>query len=267
MYQFHRSRYNAAMNIISLQSGSNGNCIYVESRSVRLLFDAGISGRQAETRLGSHGRSIRDVDALIISHNHSDHCRCMGIYQRKFGLPLHVTEPTLAAARRWHKLGRLEGINHFDAGSRLQFGDVTVETHPTPHDGVDGVAFVVDDGQCRFGILTDLGHVFDGLREMVDSLDAVLLESNYDPARLVNGPYPESLKARIRGRQGHLSNVESAALLNDTINGRLQWVCLGHLSEQNNDPELALHTHRRILGRRLPLYLASRYTVSGVLEV
>ena len=230
------------------------------------MFDAGISGRQAETRLASHDRDIRNVDALLISHNHSDHCRCLGIYQRKFGLPVHITERTLAAAGQWNKLGQLGDINYFDAGSRLQFGDVTVETLPTPHDGVDGVAFVVDDGTCRFGILTDLGHVFEGLQAAVASLDAVLIESNYDSGLLESGPYPEFLKARIRGLGGHLSNVESARLLNDAADGRLQWACLGHLSEQNNDPELALNAHRRTYGQRFPLHVASRYTASDVLE-
>lgn len=255
------------MKIISLQSGSNGNCIYVEAGGVRLLFDAGISGRQAETRLASHDRDIHDVDALLISHNHSDHCRCLGVYQRKFGMPVHITERTLIAAQQWNKLGRLDEVNHFTAGSQLQLGDVTVETISTPHDGVDGVAFVVDDGTHRFGILTDLGYVFTGLREAVGTLDAVLIESNYDPDLLTSGPYPEFLKARIRGLGGHLSNIESARLLSDAADGRLQWACLGHLSEQNNDPELVLNAHRRTLGSRLPLHVASRYTASEVLEI
>jgi len=255
----------AVMQVISLQSGSNGNCVYVEAGAVRLLFDAGISGKQAQQRLAQHGRDIRDVDAVLISHDHADHVRCMGIYQRKFGLPLHVTAETLRAATRY-PLGKLGAVQHFRSGASIRFGDVRVETIPTPHDGADGVAFVVDDGRHRLGILTDLGHVFETLPGVIDSLDAIFLESNYDPDMLAAGPYPPFLKDRIAGPAGHLSNLEAAELLSRT-NGRLQWACLAHLSEQNNIPELALHTHRRVLGERFPLHVASRYHVGDVLQL
>ena len=255
------------MRIISLQSGSNGNCIYVEANGVRLLFDAGISGVQAERRLFGHARDIRQVDALLISHDHSDHSRSTGIFQRKFGLPIYVTRRTLAAAGSATRLGCLSDVRDFSAGSILDFGSVQVETIPTPHDGVDGVAFVVDDGRCRLGILTDLGHVFDGLQDVLESLDAVLLESNYDPAMLATGPYPEFLKKRIAGHGGHLSNPEAAELLGAVAQGRLRWACLGHLSEQNNTPGRALATHRHVLGPHFPLVVASRYQAGEVLEV
>jgi phosphoribosyl 1,2-cyclic phosphodiesterase len=255
------------MKLISLQSGSNGNCIYVQARGVRLMFDAGISGSQAQQRLDGHGQNIAQVDALLISHNHSDHARSMGIFQRKFGLPIHVTRPTLAAARASMQLGDLPEVHHFTAGSTLDFGTVQVETIPTPHDGVDGVAFVVDDGRSRLGILTDLGHVFSRLQQLIGTLDAVLLESNYDPAMLASGPYPAFLKQRIAGSGGHLSNGEAANLLSSVATGRLRWACLGHLSEQNNTPELALRTHRRVLGTGFPLLVASRYNAGHVLEL
>jgi phosphoribosyl 1,2-cyclic phosphodiesterase len=255
------------MKLISLQSGSNGNCIYVQARGVRLLFDAGISGSQALRRLDEHGQDIARVDALLISHNHRDHSRSMGIFQRKFGLPIHVTRPTLAAAQASASLGHLSEVHHFTAGSTLDFGAVQVETIPTPHDGVDGVAFVVDDGRSRLGILTDLGHVFSHLQQVIDTLDAVLLESNYDPEMLAGGPYPTFLKQRIAGRGGHLSNLEAASLLNSVAKGQLRWACLGHLSEQNNTPELALRTHRRVLGTSFPLLVASRYHAGDVLDV
>jgi phosphoribosyl 1,2-cyclic phosphodiesterase len=144
---------------------------------------------------------------------------------------------------------------------------VSVETIPTPHDGVDGVAFVVDDGQSRVGILTDLGHVFDDLPAAVGSLDGVLLESNYDPQMLAEGRYPAFLKQRIRGPGGHLSNIEAAELVGRSGGSRLRWACLGHLSEDNNRPELAVHTWREVLGPRLPLHVAGRHAATEVLEV
>jgi phosphoribosyl 1,2-cyclic phosphodiesterase len=255
------------MQVISLQSGSNGNCIYVEAGGVRLLFDAGISGSQAELRLAARGRDISAVDAVLISHDHRDHVRCAGVFQRKFGLPVYATRRTMEAANAYCNLGVMTDVQYFEAGARLLFGHVVIETIPTPHDGADGVAFVVDDGRQRLGILTDLGHVFDGLASVVQSLDAVILESNFDPDMLAHGSYPEFLKRRIQGPRGHLSNLEAADLLRRALGGSLRWACLAHLSAENNTPELALNCHRDVVGSRLPLCVASRYEPSGVLEV
>ena len=250
---------------ISLQSGSSGNCIYVETRGVRLLFDAGISGVQAAERLALHGRDIRTVDAVIISHDHGDHIRHAGVFQRKYGLPIYVTPATLAAAATRCTLGKLKDIRHFRSCDRLNFGDVSVHAIPTPHDGADGAAFVVESGQKRLGIMTDLGHVFKDLIPLVSSLDAVFLESNYDPVMLAEGPYPAYLKQRIKGPRGHLSNLEAAELLRRATEAkRLKWACLAHLSEQNNNPDVALTTHRGVLADALTLYTADRYQVSGI---
>lgn len=250
---------------ISLQSGSNGNCIYVEANGVKLLFDAGICGVRAETRLRAYKRDIRNVNALIISHDHADHINYAGVYQRKYGLPIYITPRTLYKAETEKKLGKLSDVNYFLAGGKLQFGDMAVQTIPTPHDGVDGVAFVVSSGCKRLGILTDLGHAFRELSAVVSSLDAVFIESNYDPLMLSTGPYPPFLKKRIRGPKGHLSNREAAELL--LAGSRLKWACLSHLSENNNKPAVALKTHREIVGRRLTLYTASRYVPSAILTV
>jgi phosphoribosyl 1,2-cyclic phosphodiesterase len=250
---------------ISLQSGSNGNCIYLEAGGMRLLFDAGISGSRARKRLASHNRDINEVDALIVSHDHSDHVRSAGIYHRMFEIPLYMTRGTAEQSRTG--LGRIGGIHQFAAGQELSFGPLRVETWPTPHDAPDGVVFVVSHGNKRLGILTDLGHPFEELAGILAELDAVIIESNYDPDMLEFGPYPPFLKNRIRGPRGHVSNREAARLLRDCASSRLQWACLGHLSEKNNRPELALGTHREALGDALPLLVAGRYGVSPVLTV
>ncbi len=254
------------MRVISLQSGSNGNCIYLEAGSARLLLDAGISGLQAQRRMRAFGADIRDVDALIVSHDHSDHICCAGIYQRRYGLVLHATRDTLNAGQRRCSLGPLGKVRHFRSGSTLRFDGTTVRTLPTSHDAADGVGFVIEAEGKRLGILTDLGCVFEGLRDVIASLDAVILESNYDPDMLEAGGYPAFLKTRIRGDGGHLSNVEAAELLAGS--GRsLKWACLAHLSHENNTPELAVRTHRRIVGTKLPIHVASRYAPSAVLEL
>ena len=255
------------MEVIALQSGSSGNCIYVEAAGKRLLFDAGISGRQAQQRLADAGRDIRNVDALVISHDHNDHARAMGIYQRKFGLPIHVTPDTLAVARRKMSLGALNDVHYFNAGNTLFFGDVRVHTIPTPHDAVDGVAFVIDDGRHRLGILTDLGHVFDELDDILPQLDAVFIESNHDLEMLAGSFYPESVKRRIRGSQGHISNHDAAELLSRAAAENLKWACLAHLSEESNTPELALEAHRSVIGSAFPIHCADRDAASEVMVV
>jgi len=253
------------MFVVPLQSGSNGNCIYVEAGGVGLVFDAGIGGRVAERRLRERGRSLARASALILSHNHGDHCSSAGVFHRMFGLPLCMTRGTFQAVR--HRLGRVGRVSCFRAGQALRFGDVTVETVPTPHDGADGVAFVVQHAAVRLGILTDLGHIFDGLGRIIPTLDALLIESNYDADMLVNGPYPRYLKDRIAGPGGHISNVESAELLRSCAGRRLRWACLAHLSATNNTPELALATHRQILGDGLPLHVASRHEGTGPFSI
>lgn len=255
------------MQAISLQSGSNGNCIYVESEGIRLLFDAGISGIQTQKRLEIHNRDIRKIDALIISHDHSDHTCAMGILARKYGMPVYVTKPTLAAAVHKNRIGDIPDLKHFVSGQALDFGKISVHTVSTPHDGVDGVGFMIDDGRFRLGILTDLGYVFPQLAEAVNTLDGVFIESNYDPHMLETGPYPLFLKKRIKGSGGHLSNMESAELLAGLTSKRLRWACLSHLSETNNSPEVVIKTHRLYNPLNIPLTVASRHEVSDIFEL
>ncbi len=249
----------------SLQSGSNGNAIYVEAAGQRLLFDAGITGIMAERRLAVYGRDIRGVDAVIISHDHIDHIRYAGVYQRKYGLPVYVTQATLAAT--WCDLGKMTDVRHFRSGEALMFGKVTVHTIPTAHDAADGVVFVVECEGRRLGILTDLGHPFAGLQSMLESLDAAYLECNYDPYMLETGPYPFALKARIRGQGGHLSNNESADLLKACGKKLPKWIAAAHLSEENNRVELAIAAQHDAVGDSYPVHLASRYECSLLLNV
>lgn len=249
----------------SLNSGSNGNSIYVEAEGVRLLFDAGISGRQAASRMLQHGRDIRDVDAVIISHDHVDHVSSAGVFQRMFDLPLYMTRRTHMAIRT--NLGRLHDVRYFRSGDALQFGSVTVHTIPTPHDAADGVAFVVECAGRRLGILTDLGHAFSGLQDLLSSVDGAYLECNYDPEMLENGPYPWELQERIRGLHGHLSNEDSADLLHACGRKRPAWIAAAHLSAANNTPELALDAPRRAVGHGYPVHLAPRWGCSEMFRI
>jgi phosphoribosyl 1,2-cyclic phosphodiesterase len=248
------------MEVITLQSGSSGNCVFVRSDDTSLLFDAGISGVKAQSRLAEHGHDIRDCRALVLSHEHSDHICGVGAFHRKFGLPVYATMRTWNATRAKPATGRIDAANHFVAGEAFQIGSLRVETLRTPHDAIDGVCFVIEDTQSkqRFGLLTDLGHVFSGLRKVIGTLDAVLIESNYDDMMLRDGPYPQHLKNRISGNGGHISNVDAAELLDLCDTKRLQWACLGHLSAHNNSPEVALATHQQRHANRFPIFCADR---------
>jgi phosphoribosyl 1,2-cyclic phosphodiesterase len=248
------------MEVITLQSGSAGNCVFVRSGETRLLFDAGISGSKAELRLAEYGHDIRDCDAVVLSHEHCDHISGLGVFHRKFGLPVYASLRTWNATRAKPSTGCIGSPNHFVPGKPFQIGTLRIETVRTPHDAIEGVCFVIEDMETgkRFGLLTDLGHVFSGLSKVIDSLDAVLIESNYDEAMLRNGRYPQHLKNRISGKRGHLSNVDAADLLDACDTRQLQWACLGHLSAENNTPEVALATHRSRHRERFPIFCADR---------
>jgi phosphoribosyl 1,2-cyclic phosphodiesterase len=249
-----------SMVTFSLQSGSNGNAIYVEAGDVRLLFDAGISGKTAAERMAERGRDIRQVDALLISHDHQDHVCCAGVYQRKFGLPIYMTRETRRAV--WCDLGKLADVRFFKSGDTLTFGRVTVFTIRTPHDAADGVVFVVEFEGQRLAILTDLGHPFGELRGILESVDGAYLESNYDVEMLEDGWYPAWLKERIRGDGGHLSNTDAAGVM-ARVRRRPRWIAVAHLSADNNHPELALAEQRRVVGKGYPVHLAPRDMASG----
>ncbi len=248
------------MDVISLQSGSSGNCVFVCNGDTRLLFDAGISASKAESRLSECGYDIRSCHALILSHEHYDHISGLGPFHRRFGLPVHANLRTWNAARAKPSTGSIGSPNFFVSGKSFQIGSLKVEPIRTPHDAIEGVCFVVEDSNSgqRFGLFTDLGHVFQGLENVMDSLDAVLLESNYDEQMLRSGPYPRYLKDRISGKRGHLSNLDAASLIERCDASQLQWVCLGHLSAHNNSPEVAMATHRARHGDRFSLYCADR---------
>lgn len=250
----------------SVNSGSNGNSIYVESAGARLLFDAGLSGKQTALRLAQHGRDITQVSGVVISHDHSDHIRCAGVLARKFGLSVYMTEKTYLAATGYG-LGNIADLRLFDPDVPLEIGDALIRAHRTPHDAAEPVIFTVEAAQRRLGIFTDLGNPFEGLASLMGELDAAYLESNYDPDMLASGPYPPHLKQRIVGEHGHISNLECAQLVRDHASPRLQWVALSHLSEANNTPELALRTHRQVAGNQRHSYVADRYAVGAMLTV
>ncbi|MHC4470353.1 MAG: MBL fold metallo-hydrolase [Planctomycetota bacterium] len=243
------------MRTVALASGSNGNAIHVETTGARLLFDAGLPARALAARAEAVGVDLDRVDALILSHNHWDHSSGAGVAHRRFGMPVMATTGTWSAVA--HRVGKVREARTFRAGETLSFGTTRVETIPTPHDGRDGVAFVVEDGGTRLGVLTDLGHPFERLREAVSTLDGAYLEANYDARMLWSGPYPHYLKERIAGPGGHLSNRECVELVEEA-GERLRLLVLCHLSGENNSPEVALRAAGSLASAGVEVRIAGR---------
>lgn len=250
---------------VALASGSNGNSIYVETKDARLLFDAGLSGKKLAERAHLRDVDLPKVDALLISHNHGDHVGGAGVLHRRYGLPLFATRGTWGAARQ--RMGKVTGLTTIRAGETIVFKGTTVHTIPTPHDGREGVAYIVEHGDLRLGILTDLGHCFAELEDTLPTLDAAFLEANYDPEMLATGYYPEHLKDRIAGPGGHLSNEECARLAAGSAGGRLKLLVLSHLSGENNTEAAAMHSASEVANAGVRVELAGRHAPSQMFTV
>ncbi len=232
------------MQIQILASGSSGNAVFFELGNTRILIDAGISARRIERGLASIGIRAGDLDAILITHEHSDHISGVEVLARKHRLPVY------ARPRTWSMLGfrdKLDSDCCRELPLNLGIGQVEVVPFPISHDAVDPVGFCLYHQQMKYVIATDLGVVTPVVREAMACADAVVLEANHDLEMLNNGPYPFYLKRRIRSAVGHLSNHDAADLLTGIPRKSTMQVFLAHLSRQNNLPALA----ERIVCQRL----------------
>jgi phosphoribosyl 1,2-cyclic phosphodiesterase len=232
-----------------LGSGSEGNATVVEAEGVAVLIDAGFSGRDLEQRLGSIGIGARQLGAVLITHDHGDHTRGMGIIARRFDVPLYLTRRTAKACRTL--LDGTEDVREYATAERVRIGPFEVEPFLTVHDAVDPVAVTIKHiaSGCRMGIATDLGRPTATVRAALAGCHMLILEANHDDAMLWTGPYPWSVKQRIASSHGHLSNRASAALARELLHPGLVAVVLGHLSTHCNDPGLARAAVSRALDR------------------
>lgn len=256
------------MDFFSISSGSCGNCICTGDSDYHVMIDAGISGKKIEEGMQQNGYTTPDMDAVLITHEHRDHVAGLGVIARRYGLPIYATRKTIEAIRRDGSLGAIDpGLFHpITAGEKFMIGDLTVDPIPISHDAADPVAYVVTDGKKRVGVLTDLGTYDDNLLTHASGLNALLLEANHDVRMLEVGPYPYPLKLRILSDRGHLSNERCGELLSKLLNDDMEQVLLGHLSQENNLPELASRTveleitlsDTRYKGSDFPIEVAGR---------
>lgn len=232
--------------ICVLASGSKGNCTYITDGTTRLLIDAGLSCRRTEQELAKLGTSIADINAILLTHEHIDHTYGLVTIERKFQIPVLANRSTAASVdvKLTTNITRFCKDN-FDTGFNI--GNIDVLPFRIMHDAVCPVGYTLTVGGHRVSYVTDLGSVTDSVRQNVLGSELVILESNHDLEMLATGTYPPELQARIRGKNGHLSNEQSAALAVELARGGTRLFVLAHLSEENNTPSLALRTSRTAL--------------------
>lgn len=236
-----------AVQLTILGSGSNGNCAYLETAETRLLIDAGFSLRQIRQRLSSIGRAPENLNGVLVTHEHSDHVAGLSLLAKKLHVPVYCNRATREAVERQID-GALE-CRIFETGARFDLGDISIETFPVPHDAQDPVGFLLRAPGGNVGFLTDLGHATRLVLERVRPANILVLEANHDIKMLQECPHrPWSLKQRILGRHGHLSNEAAAEAAQEVMSAELRHLYLGHLSRQCNTPTLALEVMQERLG-------------------
>lgn len=234
------------MRLCSIASGSSGNCIYVGSEATHLLVDVGISGKRAECGLNSLDISPRELDGILITHEHADHIAGLGVMARKYEIPIYATQGTIEAIKNTGSLGKIdeELFVEIQADKKLTIKDIAVNPMRISHDAAEPVAYRFGYGSQKMAVCTDLGVYNDYTVECLKGMDALLIEANHDVNMLQVGPYPYYLKQRILGDRGHLSNENSGKLLSRILHDNLKTIVLGHLSKENNLPELAYEAVR-----------------------
>lgn len=225
------------MRFACLGSGSQGNALVVEAGDTRVLLDCGFSIKETTARLARLGLTPEDLTAIVVTHEHSDHIGGVTRVANRFNLDVYVSHGTLSYLSALDQTPARCTV--IDSHTRFAIDNIWVEPFPVPHDAREPVQFVFGDGQQRLGVLTDTGTSTPHIESMLSRCDALVLECNHDETLLNNGPYPPSLKQRVGGRFGHLSNTAAAQLLASIDSTRLQHIVAAHLSEKNNLPGLA----------------------------
>ncbi len=248
------------MELCSIASGSSGNCIYAGTESSHLMIDAGISGKRIEAGLNSIGLKTAEMQALLVTHEHSDHISGLGVVARKYGIPIYATAETIEAVKGISSVGKVdETLFHpIEAGVEFQIGDITVEPISISHDAANPVAYIMKQSDKKMAVITDLGKY-----------------DNYLIDKLQDLSYPYPLKQRILGDRGHLSNESSGQFLGQLLHDKFKKVVLGHLSKENNLAELAYETVRQEVeqgenpyhGNDFPIQVAKRDEVSELIRI
>lgn len=264
------------LELCSIASGSSGNCICAGSDDCHILIDAGISGKRIEQGLNAIDLDSKQIQGILVTHEHMDHIAGLGVMARRYALPMYATEGTIEAILNTNSVGKIDPQLFHTVVPEESFtvGNLTIKPIHISHDAADPVAYRITNGSQSCAVVTDLGTYDEVIVNQLQGLDLLLLEANHDIHMLETGIYPYPLKRRIMGDKGHLSNERSGQLLCELLHDNLTAVMLGHLSKENNYAELAYEAVRLEItmgdnpykAGDFPLYVAKRDAVSPVLK-
>jgi len=261
------------LNFCSLYSGSSGNCLFVETAKTKILVDCGTSLKKVQEGLENIERKIEEIDAIIVTHEHSDHVQSLGNASKKFNIPVYTNYETLEAMPKQKEKISQENQKLFEIGKEFKIGDLAINPFSIPHDAANPCGFNIYNNRAKLTVATDLGHIDNTLISNMKGSSFVLLEANYDPEILKCSRYPFHLKQRISGPLGHLSNSTAGKTISELSKTDLKEVMLGHLSKENNFPELAYQTvieelqENNVDLNELRLSVASRYNPSKMIKI
>ena len=265
------------MRLCSIASGSSGNCIYIGDDTTHLLVDTGISKKRIEEGLKELEIKGDELQGILITHEHVDHIQGLGVFSRKYAVPVYATHGTIEGIKANKNIGRLpEGLLHeVQVDQTFRLGDMDIRPFAISHDANEPSGYRIENEKKSVAVATDLGVYDDYTVEHLSDLNAVVLEANHDIHMLEVGPYPYPLKRRVMGDRGHLSNELSGKLLCDILHDDLQYVVLGHLSKENNYEELAYETVKLEIsigdnpykGDDIPMMVAKRDQVSDIITL
>ena len=261
------------MKFCSLYSGSTGNSLFVQGNETKILVDAGVSAKKVTEALTSIDVDIKEINAIIVTHEHIDHIKSIGTLAKKYQIPVYANLGTWNGIENEQSIVKIENKNYFKIGEEFEIGDLKIKPFSTSHDAMDPCGFCIKNDDKKISIATDLGEMTNEVMENLKSSKFVLLESNYEPEVLKFCSYPYSLKSRISGIKGHLSNNEAGKTISKLLDYGLQNVMLGHLSKKSNYPKLAYKTvineieKKGINEKEIELGVASRTEPSKVLKI
>ena len=229
------------MRMMTIASGSSGNCTYIGDDITHILIDAGISGKKIEEGLARADLSPKELDAILITHEHSDHIGGLGVISRKYNIPIYATAGTIRGIQASRSVGFIDNDLYqiIDRNEECEIGSLLIGAHPVSHDAADPVCYKVICGQRQIAVATDMGCFDEEMVAFLQGLDSLVLEANHDINMLSVGSYPYHLKQRILGNKGHLCNEAAGRLLSEILHDDMKHIILGHLSRDNNLPELA----------------------------
>ena len=261
------------LNFCSLYSGSSGNCLFVETQSTKILVDCGTSGKKVCEGLSAIGKDITDIDAILVTHEHSDHIQSLGLISKKYDIPVYANFETWQAMQTQAQKINTSKQKTFENDNDFEVGNLLIHPFSTPHDAANPCGFNIYSEKRKISIATDLGHMDNVILENLKGSSFILLESNYDPEILKVSKYPYILKQRIAGPNGHLSNSTAGKTIGCLIQNDLKTVMLGHLSKENNFPELAYQTVvEELIGQNIDtneisLSVANRNNPTKIIEL